>query len=430
MAEASIAFAALLTLLLTRLPIAFAMILVGYVGFGLMIGWPQSLAMVGQVAYDTGLSYELVVLPLFVLMGNLITRAGFSDGLYAASYAFLGHLRGGLAIATVVACGGFSAISGSSLATAATMAKVAMPPMRRYGYADSLALGAIASGGTLGIMVPPSVIMVIYGLITETNIGKLFIAGILPGLLGILGYGLAVSAVTWFRPDLGPPGPRIPWRERLEALKGVWGVLVLFTFVMGGIYGGVFTTVEAAGMGASGAFILALLRGTLTWDALVEVLIESVRTTALLFAVVIGAMIFSNVINLSGVADALTQWVQALHVPPVMVILFIVVVYLVLGCLLESISMILLTVPTFFPLVTALGYDPVWFGILVVMVTEIGLISPPVGLNVFVLRSVQPDVPTATIFRGVLPFLAADVVRLMVLIFVPAFALLLPRLMG
>jgi TRAP-type C4-dicarboxylate transport system, large permease component len=310
------------------------------------------------------------------------------------------------------------------------MAKVAMPPMRRYGYADSLALGAIASGGTLGIMVPPSVIMVIYGLITETNIGKLFIAGILPGLLGILGYGLAVSAVTWFRPDLGPPGPRIPWRERLEALKGVWGVLVLFTFVMGGIYGGVFTTVEAAGMGASGAFILALLRGTLTWDALVEVLIESVRTTALLFAVVIGAMIFSNVINLSGVADALTQWVQALHVPPVMVILFIVVVYLVLGCLLESISMILLTVPTFFPLVTALGYDPVWFGILVVMVTEIGLISPPVGLNVFVLRSVQPDVPTATIFRGVLPFLAADVVRLMVLIFVPAFALLLPRLMG
>jgi len=429
MIEALIAFAVLLGLIMLRVPVGLGMIVVGFAGFGLMVGWPQAMAMVGQVTYDTGLSYELVILPLFILMGNFIAKSGYADGLYAASYAFLGHHRGGLAMATVVACGGFSAICGSSFATAATMAKVAMPSMRRYGYADSLAMGSIAGGGTLGIMVPPSVIMVIFGLITETNIGEIFIAGVLPGLLGVLGYMTAVYLTVKIRPDYGPRGERTPWRGRLQALKQVWGIVAIFLLVIGGIYGGVFTTVEAAGIGATGAFVLALSSRRLSWRTLYDILRESAQTTAMLFVVVIGAMIFSNVINLTGVTMELTAWVQDAGLSPWMVILFIIVCYLALGCLLESISMILLTVPTFFPLVTALGFDPVWFAVVVVLVTEIGLITPPVGLNIFVLKGVQPDVSTGTIFRGVMPFLAMDFLRLAVIVMVPAVSLFLPGLM-
>jgi len=429
MLEAAIAFAVLLGLILLRVPVGLGMIVVGFAGFGLMVGWPQAMAMVGQVTYDTGLSYELVVLPLFILMGNFIAKSGYADGLYSASYAFLGHHRGGLAMATVVACGGFSAICGSSFATAATMSKVAMPSMRRYGYADSLAMGSIAGGGTLGIMIPPSVIMVIYGLITETNIGEIFIAGVLPGLLGVMGYMAAVYLTVTFRPGYGPRGERTPWRGRLRALKQVWGIVAIFLLVIGGIYGGVFTTVEAAGIGATGAFALALSSRRLSWKILCDILRESAQTTAMLFVVVIGAMIFSNVINLTGVTMELTAWVQDAGLSPWMVILFIVACYLVLGCLLESISMILLTVPTFFPLVTALGFDPVWFAIVVVLVTEVGLITPPVGLNIFVLKGVQPDVSTGTIFRGVMPFLAMDFVRLAIIVTVPAVSLFLPGLM-
>ena len=429
MIEALIAFAVLLGLIMLRVPVGLGMIVVGFAGFGLMVGWPQAMAMVGQVTYDTGLSYELVILPLFILMGNFIAKSGYADGLYAASYAFLGHHRGGLAMATVVACGGFSAICGSSFATAATMAKVAMPSMRRYGYADSLAMGSIAGGGTLGIMVPPSVIMVIFGLITETNIGEIFIAGVLPGLLGVLGYMTAVYLTVKIRPDYGPRGERTPWRGRLQALKQVWGIVAIFLLVIGGIYGGVFTTVEAAGIGATGAFVLALSSRRLSWRTLYDILRESAQTTAMLFVVVIGAMIFSNVINLTGVTMELTAWVQDAGLSPWMVILFIIVCYLALGCLLESISMILLTVPTFFPLVTALGFDPVWFAVVVVLVTEIGLITPPVGLNIFVLKGVQPDVSTGTIFRGVMPFLAMDFLRLAVIVMVPTVSLFLPGLM-
>ncbi|TFL14771.1 TRAP transporter large permease [Pusillimonas caeni] len=429
MIEALIAFAVLLGLIMLRVPVGLGMIAVGFAGFGLMVGWPQAMAMVGQVTYDTGLSYELVILPLFILMGNFIAKSGYADGLYSASYAFLGHHRGGLAMATVVACGGFSAICGSSFATAATMAKVAMPSMRKYGYADSLAMGSIAGGGTLGIMIPPSVIMVIFGLITETNIGEIFIAGVLPGLLGVLGYMAAVYLTVKIRPDYGPRGERTPWRGRLQALKQVWGIVAIFLLVIGGIYGGVFTTVEAAGIGATGAFVLALSSRRLSWRTLYDILRESAQTTAMLFVVVIGAMIFSNVINLTGVTMELTAWVQDAGLSPWMVILFIIVCYLALGCLLESISMILLTVPTFFPLVTALGFDPVWFAVVVVLVTEIGLITPPVGLNIFVLKGVQPDVSTGTIFRGVMPFLTMDFIRLAVIVMVPAVSLFLPGLM-
>lgn len=429
MAKAILAVAALFGLIFLRLPIAFALILVGFVGFALIIGWSPSLAMVAQIAYDTGLSYELSILPLFILMGNFVSRAGFSDELYSASNAFLGHRRGGLAMATIVACGGFSAVCGSSLATAATMTKVAMPPMRQYGYAPSLAAGSIAAGGTLGILIPPSVILVIYGLLTETSIGALFIAGILPGLLGVLGYMAAVQAVVRVKPALGPAAVHTNWAERFRRLRGVWGIVILFVLVMGGIYGGIFTTTEAAGVGAGGAFLLALMRRRITLPLLYAVLVESARSTAMLFFVLIGALIFSNLVNIAGLPAALTSWVQSLAVDPFVVIALIVLIYFVLGCVFESVSMILLTVPMFFPVVTSLGFDPIWFGILVVMVTEIGLITPPVGLNVFVMRSLLPDVDVGTIFKGVLPFILSDFVRIALIVLFPGIALFLPSLM-
>ena len=438
MQESLIGFAILLALILIRIPIAFAMALVGMVGFGLLVSWSGALAMIATVTYETGLAYGLSVVPLFILMGNFVTRAGLSDELYGAANAFLGHRRGGLAMATIVACGGFGAVCGSSLATAATMARVAMPSMRRYGYSDSLAAGSIAAGGTLGILIPPSVILVIYGIMTESDIGRLFMAGILPGILGVILYMAAVQATIWMKPESGPPGERMGWSERMRALGGVWGVLLLFILVMGGIYGGIFTPTEAAGIGAAGAFFFALARGKLTVMVVYEILLQSVRTTSMIFSVLIGALMFSNFINIADLPGALTGWVHAAQLSPYMVMLFVILVYVVLGCVLESLSMILLTVPVFYPLILELNFGPsippdmvlIWFGIIVVVVTEISLITPPVGLNVFVLRGVLPDVSTGTIFKGVTPFWVVDIVRLLILIFVPTVSLLLPGLMG
>ena len=430
-----IGFAALLVLVFLRMPIAFAMGLVGFAGFGYLTGWKPSLSMVGTLVSETALSYGLSVVPLFILMGNLVSRAGLSGELYAASHAFLGDRRGGLSMATIVACGGFSAICGSSLATAATMSKVAMPPMRRYGYSDSLASASIAAGGTLGILIPPSVILVIYGLMTETSIRELFAAGFIPGLVGVLFYLGAVQWVVWRRPGEGPRAERTPWRGRLAALGGVWGTLLLFILVMGGIYGGLFTPTEAAGVGAGGAFLIALARGALTWRSLLEVLTDSARTTAMLFTVLIGALIFSNFVNRGGLPAGLLSLVTGYDLPPLAVIAIILLVYLVLGCVFESLSMLLLTIPIFFPVVQGLGYAGlgeeailVWFGIVAVVVTEISLITPPVGLNVFVLSGVLKDVTTSTVFKGVTPFWCADIGRLALLVAFPALSLALPRL--
>ncbi len=431
-------FTALLLLVALRLPIAFAMGFVGVVGFGLIVGLDATMAMIATVTYETGLAYSLSVVPLFILMGNFVTRAGLSDELYAASNAFLGHRKGGLAMATVVACGGFSAVCGSSLATAATMAKVSMPSMRKFGYSDSLATGAIAAGGTLGILIPPSVILVIYGIMTEQDIGILFMAGVIPGLVGMMFYLAAVQFTIWRNPEAGPPGERMPWKGRMKALSGVWGVILLFILVMGGIYGGIFTPTEAAGIGASGAFLFALLRRRLTWTSLYEILLETVRTTAMIFSVLIGALMFSNFVNVADMPTLLTDWVSSFNLGPLTVVLLIMLVYLVLGCILESLSMILLTVPVFYPLVSGLDFGGmmppdmvlIWFGIVVVVVTEISLITPPVGLNVFVLKGVLPEVSTTTIFKGVTPFWIADILRLTLLILVPTVSLFLPSMMG
>lgn len=427
MTDALIAFGGLLFLAFLRIPIAFAMAIVGFIGIFLTLNERAAFAQIASVVQDS-LQYTLSVVPLFILMGNFVTRAGLSRELYRASYAFLGHRKGGLAMATIVACGGFSAICGSSLATAATMAKVAMPSMRQFRYDDSLAAGSIAAGGTLGILIPPSVILVIYGLIADQNIGALFAAGVVPGLVGILFYLIAVRVSVWLRPEAGPAGPLCDWQERLQALRDVWGVLLLFGVVMGGIYGGVFTPTEAAGVGAFGAFLFALARKGLSWKVTFDVLIESARTTGMIFTVLIGALIFSQYINLTGLPSALTEMISNSDLHPMMVIMAILVIYLLLGCVLESLSMILLTVPVFYPVVEHLGFDMVWFGIVVVVVTEISLITPPVGMNVFVLRGVLPDVGTGTIFRGVTPFWVADIFRLLVLVLIPGLSLFLPRL--
>ena len=437
MVESLIGFGVLLLLILLRMPIAFAMALVGFIGFGLLRDWGAALSMAAQTTFDSGLSYSLSVVPLFILMGNLVTRAGLSNELYEAAYAVLGRFRGGLAMASVAACGGFSAVCGSSLATAATMSKVAMPSMRRYGYADSLATGAIAAGGTLGILIPPSVLMVIYGIMTETDIAKLFIAGIVPGILGIGFYAAAIAIVTRLKPELGPRGERFGLGATLRALKGAWGVTVLFAVIMGGIYGGIFTPTEAAGIGAAIAFGFALVKGGMTVPVLFQLLLESARTTAMIFMVLIGALIFTNFVNFAGLPDVLSETVYDLDLNPYLVVGLIILIYIALGCVLESLSMILLTVPVFYPLMLELDFgaqmDPeavlIWFAIIVLVVTEISLITPPVGLNVFVLRGVLRDVDLKTIFRGVTPFWIADIFRVALLIALPVLSLFLPALM-
>ncbi|UYN99038.1 MAG: TRAP transporter large permease [Devosia sp.] len=428
MIESLIGIGVLLALILARVPIAFAMVAVGGIGFALMRGWGPAFAMTGQIAFDSSLSYGLSVIPLFIFMGNVLAASGIAHGLFAVANRFLGRTKGGLALASVLSSGGFSAVCGSSLATAATMTKVAMPSMRKFGYDDRLATGSIAAGGTLGILIPPSVVLIIYGLLTETNIAKLFVAGIIPGILGIVLYLVAIKVAVWHKPTLAPDTVQ---QEKLtrKDIQGVISVLGLFGFIMVGIYAGLFTPTEAAGIGAAASIVVALGMRTMTWRHFLAATMDSVRATAMIFMVVIGAEIFSNFINFAGLPYALVDLVMDLEVPAWAVILVIVGIYIVLGCVLESLSMILLTVPVFYPLMYELHFanemlqDPesvlIWFAIVVVVVTEISLITPPVGMNVFVLRGVLRDVSLATIFRGVLPFWLADIVRLGLLIAIP-----------
>ena len=429
MTEALIGFAAFLALAFLRVPMAFAMGIVGFAGFAYKVNFNAAASMLAQITYETGLAYTLSVIPLFILMGNFVVRARMSEELYHAAYTFLGHRRGGLAMSTIVACGGFGAICGSSIATAATFAKVAYPSMRKYGYKDTLASAAIAAGGTLGILIPPSVIMVIYGIMTETNIGKLFIAGILPGIVCVVLLCLAVQWITWRDPAAGPPAARAGWPERREALKHVWPVVLLFAGVIGGIYGGVFTATEGAGIGAAGAFLFALARRALAWRALIDVLVESAATTSMIFMILIGALLFANFINYTSMPADLKSFITQFDARPWMVVAAMCVVYVVLGSAMEELSMILLTVPLFFPVVTGLGYDPLWFGVVVVVVVQIGLISPPVGMNIFVVRTLLRHISIGTIFRGVWAFTAAQCILLALLIAVPELATTLPKFM-
>lgn len=439
MAESLIGFAILLGLIVLRVPIAFAMAAVGGIGFALMRGWQPAWAMTGQVAFDSALSYSLSVIPLFIFMGNVLAASGVAHGLFAGADRLFGRTKGGLAMASVFSCGGFSAVCGSSLATAATMSKVAMPSMRKFGYDDRLATGSIAAGGTLGILIPPSVILIIYGLLTETNIAKLFIAGVVPGILAVILYLAAVKIAVILKPELAPDV--VTEREPMDRsdIVGVFCVIGLFLFIMVGIYGGFFTPTEAAGMGAGASILIAVGLRTMSWKDFLTATFDSVRATAMIFAVIIGAELFSNFVNFAGLPDALATIVLDLEVPAWAVILAIMLIYMILGCVLESLSMVLLTVPVFYPLMYELPFtnellqDPemalIWFAIVVVVVTEISLITPPVGMNVFVLKSVLRDVSLGTIFKGVLPFWIADIIRLALLISFPWLSLWLVQAM-
>ena len=429
MIEALLGFAVIFTLALLRIPLAFAMGGVGIVGIGLTRGWEPALASTAQVVFETGFAYTLSVIPLFILMGNFVARAGLATELFTAANAFIGHVRGGLAHATVVACAGFGAICGSSIATAATMGKVAYPSMKKLGYSDDLSMGVIAAGGTLGIMIPPSTIMVIYGIITETNIGKLFAAGVIPGLMSAALMMVGIALITWRNPAHAPAGGRSTWPERWRALRGIWGVLLLVFVVLGGIYGGIFTATEGAGFGAAGAFLFALARRRLTWGILYQVLVESARTTAMLFTLLIAATLFANFVNFTSMPGDLKTLITQSGLSPVMIIVAMMLIYVVLGTVMEELTMVLLTIPLFFPIVSALGFDPVWFGVLIVMVVQIGLISPPVGMNMFVLNALLPGVGLGAIYRGCWPFVLVLVLMLGLLIAFPGLSLWLPSLM-
>src|SRR6266851_5242695 len=406
-AVAALGFAVLFVLMLLRVPVGMAMGLVGVSGFAYIVGGAAALKNVGHTTMRTVTDYNFAVVPLFLLMGAFATTSGMSRELFRGANAFVGHLRGGLGIATIAACGGFAAICGSSVATAATFSKVAYPEMRSYGYPQSFATGVIAAGGTLGIMIPPSTVLAVYGLITEQDVGKLFIAGVLP-------------------PGFLPAGPRHSWKERLLGLRDIWATLLLFAFVIGGIYGGLFTATEAAGAGAGGAFVIGVARGRLSWRDIYRSLLETTRITAAVFTVLIGAILFGYFLTVTQTPQKVTEFLTALGLGRYGVLALIMIMYLVLGCLMDALAMVILTVPIIFPIIKELGFDPIWFGVIIVMTVELGLIHPPVGMNIFVIKSVIEDVKISTIFYGVLPFILTDILRLIILIVFPIIALYLP----
>ncbi len=425
-----IGFGALLLIAFIGFPLGFTMMLIGFVGFGFVRGWVPSVEMVIQQIIDMALNYNFSVLPLFLLMGVFVYKAALAEDLYEATNAWLGHCRGGLAMATVAACGGFAAVSGSSVATAATMAKVAIPSMRKYQYSDSLAAGTVAAGGTVGILIPPSAALIVYGILTEESIGELFVAGIIPGIITVALYIAVISIVTRIWPTLGPAGERSSWRVRFITLGKIWGIVVLFVLILGGILFGVFTATEAGGIGAAGALAFALLRRKMSWKIFAESLVEAAETTATVFTVAFGALILNNFVTIAGLPDAIVEFIRSLDLAPIVVILIVLGIYIILGTIIEGLAMIFLTVPIFVPVVESLGFNLIWFGIVMVMVVEISLITPPIGLNVFVMKSMLPDVELVAIFKGIAPFFAADIVRLLLVVFLPWLALYLPRLLN
>ena len=422
-------FFALLALLFLRVPVAVSMGVVGVVGMVSLVGIGAGLNLLRTAPWTSVASYDYAVIPLFMLMGNLCFHSGISEDLFRMLHRWVGHFRGGLALATVGACAGFAALSGTTLATAVTMGAVALPEMKKLKYDPALSTGVVAAGGTLGVLIPPSTVMVIYGILTEQNIAKLFMAGVIPGLLQALFYAVVVGIMCRINPALGPACAPFPLRERVRSLKGTWPVFALFLLVIGGIYKGWFSPSEAAAVGVSGAFALALLRRRLTARALGRSCMDAVKSTAMIMLVMIGAMLLGYFFSVTRIPFTLASTVGALQLSPTLVMIILVSMYVLLGCVMIPIAMIVLTMPIVFPLLTSLGYDPIWFGVIVVRIFEIAQITPPVGLNVFVIKAVVPDVPLTTVFRGIFPFLIADIIHLCLLFACPMLSLWLPNMM-
>jgi len=407
-----------------------AMGAVGVLGMGYMVNWEAGINLLKTVPYGTIANYGFSVVPLFILMGNLCFRAGVSKDLYDSVSKWLGQLRGGVAMATVGACAGFAAVSGSSMATAATMGTVALPEMKKLKYDPALATGSISAGGTIGILIPPSIVLVIYGILTEQSIGELFIAGIIPGILEALFYIFTIFILCRRNPLLGPAGPKTTLREKLVSLKGTWMILVLFIIVIGGIYLGVFSPSEAAGVGATGALILALLRKRMTWKGFSDSLADTLKTAAMIFTILVGAMIFGYFLSVTRLPFELASAVSEMAVSRYVILAAILLVYIILGCMMVPMAMMILTIPIVFPLIVDQGFNPIWFGIITVRIFEIAQITPPVGMNVFIIKGVAEDVSLGTVYKGIVPFFIADMVHLMLLIIFPQLALFLPGLMG
>jgi len=428
-----IGIAIMVIIFLLRMPVAFVMAMVGYLGFSLMISWKGGLGLLSRNFYDVFSSYGLTTIPLFILMGQLAFNSGISRRLYDTGYKFLGSTRGGLAMATVSACTAFGAVCGSSPATAATMATVGLPEMKRYKYADELATGSVASGGGLGMIMPPSIVLIVYGILTEQSIGELFVAGIIPAILVTILFILSIYIRCRFNPDQGPAGERFTWGQRIRGLMGMGETLIVFVLVMGGLFIGLFTPTEAAAVGAFGVLLVSLIRRQLTWQGFVNSLYETRRTSCMVMMLIAGAVIFGKFLAVTRIPFNIATWVGGFDLPPYMILAIVILIYFLGGCFMDALAFVMLTVPIFFPLVTSLGYDPIWFGVIIVMVTEMGVITPPVGINVYVVfgvaKSVIGEVPLESIFKGILPFLLAVIVGVIILILIPELILFLPHLM-
>jgi C4-dicarboxylate transporter DctM subunit len=424
-----IGLAILVILLFSRMPVGFVMALVGFLGFSYLVSLEGGLRIFAKDVFDIFGSYSLTVVPLFIFMGQIAFYAGISRRLYDSAYTFLGHFPGGLAMATIGACAGFAAICGSTNAAAATMASVALPEMRRYKYSPELATGTVAAGGSLGILIPPSVIFIVYGIMTEQSIGKLFLAGILPGILLSTLFILTIYIRVRLSPEMGPPGPKTSLGEKVRSLAGVIEMLLIFALVMGGLFFGFFTPTEA---GAAGAFItlmLALVRRQLSWGGFLTALWESVRISCMVLVIVAGATVFGHFLAVTRIPYNLATWVAGLPLPAWAIMGVIVFIYLIGGCFMDALGMIMLTIPIFYPVAVTLGYDPIWFGVIIVLITEMGVITPPVGVNVYVVSGVAKDIPLEVIFRGILPLLGALILCNIILIIFPQIALFLPSFM-
>ncbi len=413
-----------------QIPIGISMAIAGVVGFGLLSGWTAAFSLIAAKGVGALSSEELAVIPLFLVMGSFANVSGLAADIYKLAYAFVGHRKGGLALATIGGCAGFGAVCGSSLATAATMGRVALPEMLKRNYEPALATGSIAAGGTLGMLIPPSVIMVVYAFLTEQFVITMFIAALIPGVLAVMFHFIAIMIVVRRNPDAGPAGDRINWYGRLRAIGESTGVLIMMLIVIGGIYGGVFTVNEAAALGAAVAFVFTILRGKLTWSSLLLVMRETATNTAMIYLIIIGASVFASFISITKMPSMVVDQIGSMGLPPLAVIFALFVMFLILGSIFDTIAAMVITLPFIFPLVTDLGYHPIWWGIVLVMTIEVGMITPPIGMNVFVLHGVAGNIPLNTIFRGILPFFYADLVRITLVILIPALALWLPDVLG
>lgn len=427
---ALLGFVLMLVLMVLRVPIGIAMGIVGVLGFGMLSTWTAAFNLLANVPLSVVTDYDLAVIPMFILMGAFASQAGMSKELFTAGRAWFGHRRGGLALASIASCAGFAAINGSSVATAATMSQVALPEMRRAGYDPGFSAGLIAAGGTLGIMIPPSVIFVLYGIMTDTDITQLFAAGVVPGLLAVVGYSIVVHLTALRYPAMLPVGEQHTWRERFSSLKNLWAVILLFMFVLGGIYGGLFTVQEAAGAGAMGTLLIGIVRGQLRSKTIRNALIDALRVSSAILLIVVGAFLFGYFLTITQFTQKAVEFLVHLPVGPYGVLALVMLGYLLLGAVMDELAMILLTVPVVFPAMVQLGFDPVWFGVIIVMAVTFGMICPPVGINVFVINTIAGDIPLGRIYKGTMPFIAADVIRLLLLCAFPALALWLPGLIA